>query len=48
VNYLAQDDGEDVVKDAFGPNYARLQEVKRAYDSEGVFNANLNVRPSAA
>jgi FAD/FMN-containing dehydrogenase len=48
VNYLAQDDGEEVVRDAYGANYARLQHVKRTYDPENVFTANLNVRPSAA
>jgi FAD/FMN-containing dehydrogenase len=47
VNYLSRDDGEDVVREAYGPNYARLQQVKRTYDPEGVFNANLNVRPAA-
>jgi FAD/FMN-containing dehydrogenase len=44
VNYL--DAGEDGrVREAFGPNYARLAAVKAKYDPENVFRSNHNVLP---
>jgi FAD/FMN-containing dehydrogenase len=48
-NYLAADEtAEDRVRAAFGSNYARLVEVKNAYDPDNVFHLNQNIRPSVA
>ena len=45
VNYLDEDDF-DAVAAAYGPNLARLAEVKRRYDPENVFHHNLNIQPA--
>jgi FAD/FMN-containing dehydrogenase len=46
-NYLADDELEgDPVARAFGPNYARLVEVKNAYDPTNLFRLNQNIRPT--
>jgi FAD/FMN-containing dehydrogenase len=47
VNELGEDEGEDRVRLAFGPNYERLARVKAAYDSENLFRLNANVKPAA-
>lgn len=45
LNYLGDDQGADAVRDAYGPNYARLVELKRKYDPENVFRHNHNIAP---
>ena len=45
LNYLDDDQGDDAVRAAYGPNYARLLEVKRRYDPENVFRHNHNIDP---
>jgi FAD/FMN-containing dehydrogenase len=46
VNYLDEDDlRADAARSAYGPAYARLVEVKRAYDPKNVFRHNANVVP---
>ena len=46
VNYLAYDDvGEEPVEAAFGPNAARLAEVKAAWDPANLFRHGANVAP---
>jgi FAD/FMN-containing dehydrogenase len=45
VNYLADDETGDPVAAAYGPNYRRLQELKRKYDPSNFFHMNQNIRP---
>jgi hypothetical protein len=44
VNNLNQDEA-DRVREAYGPNYARLAEIKEIYDPENVWRINHNVGP---
>jgi FAD/FMN-containing dehydrogenase len=47
ANYLNVDEvGQiDAVAAAFGPNAARLREIKRQYDPQNVFHLNQNIKP---
>jgi FAD/FMN-containing dehydrogenase len=47
VNYLNTDEVGDqgAVAAAFGPNFARLREMKRRYDPDNVFHHNQNIKP---
>ena len=44
VNFLG-DEGGDRVRQAYGGRYARLVEVKRAWDPSNVFRLNQNIVP---
>jgi FAD/FMN-containing dehydrogenase len=44
VNYLAQDEASTTVAASYGPNYARLRELKQRYDPENLFHINHNIR----
>jgi FAD/FMN-containing dehydrogenase len=44
LNYLGDDEADDAVHAAYGPNYGRLREVKRRYDPQNVFHLNHNIR----
>jgi FAD/FMN-containing dehydrogenase len=45
LNYLGDDQAEDAIRAAYGPNYDRLREVKRQYDPDNVFHLNHNIAP---
>jgi FAD/FMN-containing dehydrogenase len=44
VNFMTEEE-TDRVAAAYGPNYRRLTEIKRAFDPENVFHLNQNIRP---
>ena len=45
VNYLGGDEDGDPAAAVYGPNYARLRELKTKYDPDNLFRGNVNVRP---
>lgn len=45
VNYLDGDETGDPVAEAYGPNYARLRQLKAKYDPTNFFHMNQNIRP---
>ena len=45
LNYLGDDQADDAVRAAYGPNYERLREIKRRYDPTNVFHLNHNIAP---
>jgi FAD/FMN-containing dehydrogenase len=45
INFLTQDEGARI-REAYGPNYDRLVEVKRRYDPDNVFRFNHNISPA--
>lgn len=46
VNYMADDDSAKI-RQAYGPNYDRLVELKRRYDPDNLFRLNQNISPAA-
>lgn len=47
VNYLGNDETDEAVATAYGPNYLRLRQAKTRYDPENFFRMNQNIRPLA-
>jgi FAD/FMN-containing dehydrogenase len=45
LNYLGDDQANDAVQAAYGPNYDRLREIKHRYDPANVFHHNHNIAP---
>jgi FAD/FMN-containing dehydrogenase len=45
LNYLGDDQGDDAIRGAYGPNYDRLVALKRRVDPENVFHHNHNIEP---
>ncbi|HEX5069760.1 MAG TPA: FAD-binding oxidoreductase [Vicinamibacterales bacterium] len=48
VNYLNEDELRDAgnLATVYGPNVARLRQIKKQYDPENVFHLNLNIPPA--
>jgi FAD/FMN-containing dehydrogenase len=40
-----QEEGDAMMRDAFGPQYARLAALKRKYDPTNLFQMNQNIKP---
>ena len=45
LNYLGEDEGDQALAAAYGPNLSRLRQIKAKYDPENVFHVNVNIRP---
>jgi FAD/FMN-containing dehydrogenase len=45
INFQPDDEGDDRIRAAYGPNYDRLVAVKTAWDPENVFRINKNIPP---
>jgi FAD/FMN-containing dehydrogenase len=45
VNFLTEEEGEERVRAAYGPNYGRLVDIKTAWDPRNVFRMNKNIAP---
>ncbi|HVM98655.1 MAG TPA: FAD-binding oxidoreductase [Caulobacteraceae bacterium] len=46
VNHISTDDAPEKVRASFGPNYARLRQVKATYDPDNLFRFNSNIPPA--
>ncbi|HBC3854940.1 TPA: FAD-binding oxidoreductase [Vibrio parahaemolyticus] len=44
INFLTQDEAERT-ESAYGPTYARFQEVKKKFDPNNLFRMNQNIKP---
>jgi FAD/FMN-containing dehydrogenase len=47
LNYLGDDQTEDAIRGAYGPNYDRLARIKAKWDPDNVFRHNHNIAPAA-
>jgi FAD/FMN-containing dehydrogenase len=46
VNYLDDDEAGEPAAEAYGPNYARLRQLKTKFDPTNFFHMNQNIRPA--
>ncbi len=46
VNFQLADDDDQRLREAYGENYRRLQDVKTKYDPENLFRVNRNITPA--
>jgi len=46
VNFLNADEAGERIHDAYGSNFARLQEIKRSWDPDNLFRVNKNIAPA--
>lgn len=46
INHMAADDRPETVRASYGENYARLRELKAAYDPTNLFRVNSNITPA--
>jgi FAD/FMN-containing dehydrogenase len=40
-----QEEGSDMMRDAFGKNFARLRALKKKWDPDNLFRLNQNIQP---
>jgi FAD/FMN-containing dehydrogenase len=45
LNFIMEE-GEERVREAYGKNYARLAQIKAAYDPQNLFKVNQNIKPT--
>jgi FAD/FMN-containing dehydrogenase len=41
------EEGQGLMRDAYGKNYGRLVEIKNQYDPANLFRLNQNIQPTA-
>jgi hypothetical protein len=45
INFLTEEEGDERIRAAYGPNYERLIDVKTRWDPDNLFRANKNIAP---
>ncbi len=48
VNFMADDEGDDRIRESYGANYDRLVTIKTKYDPTNLFHLNQNIKPKGA
>ena len=47
VNFMMDDEADGRVQATYGPNYSKLESVKKKYDPKNLFRVNQNIKPAA-